>query len=469
MLLDVTKLTDAYYSEIPDPHVSAERVAFGTSGHRGSSFVRTFNENHILAISEAVCRYRKSKGIDGPLFIGIDTHALSVPACRSALEVLAANEVTVMIAKDDEFTPTPVISHAILTYNRGRKNGLADGIVITPSHNPPEDGGFKYNPPSGGPADSDVTKWIEAEANRLMEGGLSEVKRVTHENALRATTTHRYDYLHPYVDDLLNVIDMDAICDGNIEVGVDPLGGAGVHYWAPIADRFGLKLTVVSDVVDPTFRFMTVDWDGKICMDPSSRYAMGRLIELKDKFRVAFACDTDHDRHGIVTASGGLMPPNHYLAVCIYHLFRNREQWPASAGVGKTVVSSSIIDRVTASLNRPLHEVPVGFKYFVDGLCDGSIGFCGEESAGATFLRRDGSVWTTDKDGIVAALLSAEITVKNGKDPAEVYTDLTKEFGAPVFDRVEAVVTPEQKKKLGALNADDVKSTSLAGERSPGF
>ncbi len=465
MLLDVSKLVTAYYSEIPDPHVSTQRVSFGTSGHRGSAFDKTFNEKHVLAITEAICRHRKANGIDGPLFIGIDTHALSVPACATALEVLAANDVNVMVATNDEYTPTPVVSHAILIYNRGRKTGLADGIVITPSHNPPADGGFKYNPPSGGPADSEVTKWIEGTANKLMEGGLEEVKRVTYEKALRAATTHRHDYMNPYVNDLANVLDMDAVRDAGLHLAVDPLGGAGVHYWGPIAEKYKLDLTVVSDVVDQTFRFMTVDWDGKIRMDPSSQYAMGRLIDLKDKFRVAFACDTDHDRHGIVTANAGLLPPNHYLAVCIYHLFQNRGDWPAKAGIGKTVVSSSIIDRVASKLGRPLHEVPVGFKYFVEGLCDGSIGFCGEESAGATFLRRDGSVWTTDKDGIAAALLSAEITAKNGRDPGEIYKQLTDELGNPVFDRVEATVTPEQKKRLSALSAYDVKITSLAGEK----
>ena len=465
MLLDVSKLVTAYYTEIPDPAVNAERVAFGTSGHRGTAFDRTFNEWHVLAISEAICRYRRSKGIDGPLFIGIDTHALSQPACSSALEVLAANGVEVMLAENDEYTPTPVVSHAILTYNRDRRAGLADGIVITPSHNPPGDGGFKYNPPNGGPADTDVTKWIEARANEMMEHRLDGVKRMAYAKALRANTTHRHDYLNPYVNDLANVIDMDAIAGKGIHLGVDPLGGAGVHYWAPIADRYKLDLTVVSDVVDQTFRFMTVDWDGQIRMDPSSTYAMQRLIDLKDKFEVAFACDTDHDRHGIVTKSGGLLPPNHYLAACIFHLFQHRTQWPANAGVGKTVVSSSIIDRVTAKLGRPLHEVPVGFKWFVDGLCDGTIGFCGEESAGATLLRRDGKVWTTDKDGIAAALLAAEITVTADRDPGEIYDDLTSEFGNPAYDRVEAAATPEQKKRLATLSPADVKCTELAGEK----
>jgi phosphoglucomutase len=465
MLLDVSKLVTAYYSSIPDPAVATQRVTFGTSGHRGSSFDTTFNEWHVLAISEAICRYRKGKGIDGPLFIGIDTHALSIPASVSALEVLAANGVEVMLAENDEYTPTPVISHAILTYNRGRKTGLADGIVITPSHNPPADGGFKYNPPNGGPADTDITNWVQALANELIEKKLDGVKRVSYDKALKASTTHRYDYLNPYVRDLGNVINMDVIRDKGIRLGVDPLGGAGVHYWAPIADLYKLDLTVVSDIVDQTFRFMAVDWDGQIRMDPSSTYAMQRLIDLKDKFEVAFACDTDHDRHGIVTRSVGLVPPNHYLAVCINHLFQNRADWSPKAGVGKTVVSSSIIDRVTAKLGRPLNEVPVGFKWFVDGLCNGSIGFCGEESAGATFLRRDGTVWTTDKDGIVAALLAAEVTVVAGKDPGEIYNELTNELGNPSYDRVEAAATLEQKKRLANLKPSDVKATQLGGEK----
>lgn len=465
MLLDVSKLVTAYYTEIPDPSVKAHRVAFGTSGHRGTAFDRTFNEWHVIAISEAICRYRQSKGIDGPLFLGVDTHALSVPACASAVEVLAAHGVELMLAEDDEYTPTPAVSHAILSYNKGRTAGLADGIVITPSHNPPADGGFKYNPPNGGPADTDVTKWIEARANELMEHGLEGVKRIPYEKALRAATTHRYDYLNPYVRDLGNVVDMDVIRDKGIHLGVDPLGGAGVHYWAPIAERYRLDLTVVSDVVDQTFRFMTVDWDGNIRMDPSSPYAMERLIALKDKFDVAFACDTDHDRHGIVTRSTGLLPPNHYLTVAIQHLFQHRPKWSPGAGVGKTVVSSAMIDRVTAKLGRRLHEVPVGFKWFVDGLCDGSLGFGGEESAGATFLRRNGSVWTTDKDGIIAALLAAEITVLAGRDPGEIYSALTGEFGAPAYDRVEAPATPEQKKRLAALTPAEVRCATLAGEK----
>ena len=429
-----------------------QRVAFGTSGHRGSAFEKAFNEWHILAISQAICLYRRQQKIDGPLFLGMDTHALSVPALASALEVLAANGVDVMIAERDEYTPTPVVSHAILTYNRGRKTGLADGIVITPSHNPPHDGGFKYNPPNGGPAESAVTDWIEAKANEFLENGLRGVKRIPFEKALRASTTHRHDYLNAYISDLGNVIDMDAIRGAKISLGVDPLGGAGVHYWAPIAERYGLNLTVVNEAVDPTFRFMTVDWDGQIRMDPSSPYAMQRLIGLKDRFEIAFACDTDHDRHGIVTRSAGLLPPNHYLAVAIFYLFQHRPKWRKEAAVGKTVVSSQMIDRVTAKLGRKLYEVPVGFKWFVDGLLDGSLGFGGEESAGASFVRRDGSVWTTDKDGIVPALLAAEITARMGRDPGEIYRELTREFGEPVYDRVEAPATPEQKAMLERLS-----------------
>ena len=404
MLVDVPRLVTAWYTEVPDPSVPEQRVAFGTSGHRGSAFESTFNEWHVLAISQAICDYRKRQSIGGPLFLGIDTHALSVPACASALEVLAANGVDVMLADKDEYTPTPVISHAILAYNRGRDTGLADGIVITPSHNPPDNGGFKYNPPNGGPADTDVTGWIEARANALLKCGLDGVKRIPFEQARRAATTHRHDFLNAYVSDLGNVLDMDAIRGANIRMGVDPLGGAGVHYWGPIAERYGLNLTVVNEVVDPTFRFMTVDWDGRIRMDPSSSYAMQSLIGLKDRFDIAFACDTDHDRHGIVTRNAGLLPPNHYLSVAIFYLFQHRPKWSKAAAVGKTVVSSQMIDRVAAKLGRKLYEVPVGFKWFVDGLLDGSLGFAGEESAGASFIRLDGSVWTTDKDGIVPAL-----------------------------------------------------------------
>jgi phosphoglucomutase len=397
-LVNVPRLVTAYYTETPDPSVPGQRVAFGTSGHRGSAFDRAFNERHILAISQAVCLYRARLNIAGPLFLGMDTHALSVPALASALEVLAANGVEVMLAEGDEYTPTPAISHAILTYNRGRKTGLADGIVVTPSHNPPQDGGFKYNPPNGGPAESGVTGWIGAKANEFLENGLRGVKRIPFEKALHAATTHRHNYLEAYTSDLGSVIDMDAIRAAKISLGVDPLGGAGVHYWGRIAERYGLNLTVVNEAVDPTFRFMTVDWDGQIRMDPSSPYAMQSLIGLKDRYRVAVACDTDHDRHGIVTRSAGLLPPNHYLSVAIFYLFQHRPKWGAGAAVGKTVVSSQMIDRVTAKLGRLLYETPVGFKWFVDGLLDGSLGFGGEESAGASFVRQDGSVWTTDKD-----------------------------------------------------------------------
>jgi phosphoglucomutase len=465
MLVNVPKLVTAYFAEVPDPSVPAQRVMFGTSGHRGSAFDKAFNERHILAISQAICQYRKQQHIDGPLFLGMDTHALSEPAFASTMEVLAANAVEVMIAENDEYTPTPVISHAIITYNRGRKTGLADGIVITPSHNPPHDGGFKYNPPNGGPAENDVTNWIEAKSNEFLESGLLEVKRISFEKALRVGTTHRHNYLDAYVNDLGNVIDMDIIRGAKISMGVDPLGGAGVHYWEPIAQRYGLNLTVVNEAVDPTFRFMTVDWDGQIRMDPSSPYAMQRLIDLKDRFDIAFACDTDHDRHGIVAQSTGLLSPNHYLSVAIFYLFQHRPMWSKEAAVGKTVVSSRMIDLVTAKLGRKLYEVPVGFKWFVDGLLDGSLGFGGEESAGASFVRLDGRVWTTDKDGIVPALLAAEITAKMGRDPGEIYQELTHEFGEPVYDRVEAPVTPEQKEILKKLSPQQVRQTDLAGEK----
>jgi phosphoglucomutase len=464
-LVNVPRLVTAYYTGVPDYSVPAQRVAFGTSGHRGSAFENTFNEWHILAITQAICLYRKQHKITGPLFLGMDTHALSVPAMASALEVLAGNAVDVMISERDAYTPTPVISHAILTYNRGRKAGLADGIIITPSHNPPHDGGFKYNPPDGGPADTTVTGWIEAKANEFLEARLENVKRIPFERALRAPTTHRHDYLNTYVDDLGNVIDMDVIRGANIHLGVDPLGGAGVHYWKPIAERYGLNLAVVNDAVDPTFRFMTVDWDGQIRMDPSSPYAMQRLIEMKDRFDLAFACDTDHDRHGIVTKSAGLLPPNHYLSVAISYLFQNRPEWRKDAAVGKTVLSTQMIDRITARLGRKLYEVPVGFKWFVDGLLDGSLGFAGEESAGASFVRRDGSAWTTDKDGFIPCLLAAEISARRGRDPGEIYRDLTREFGDPAYDRVEAPATPEQKEMLGKLSARQVQSTDLAGEK----
>jgi phosphoglucomutase len=435
MLVNVPRLVTAYYTEVPDPSVSAQRVAFGTSGHRGSALDKAFNEWHILAISQAICLYRNQQKIDGPLFLGMDTHALSVPALAGALEVLAANGVEVMISEGDEYTPTPVVSHAILTYNRGRASGLADGIVITPSHNPPHDGGFKYNPPHGGPAETAVTGWIQAKANEFLDNGLVGVKRIPFEKALRAPTTHRHDYLNAYVADLAGVIDMETVRGAGIKLGVDPLGGAGVHYWGPIAEQYGLSLTVVNEAVDPTFRFMTVDWDGQIRMDPSSAYAMQRLIEMKDRFDLSFACDTDHDRHGIVTRSAGLLPPNHYLSVAIFYLFQHRPKWRKEAAVGKTLVSSQMIDRVAAKLGRNLCEVPVGFKWFVDGLLDGSLGFGGEESAGASFSRLDGSVWTTDKDGIVPALLAAEITARTGRDPGEIYRELTAEFGEPLYDR----------------------------------
>ncbi len=465
MLVNVPRLVTAYYTEEPDPSVPEQRVAFGTSGHRGSALDKAFNEWHILAISQAICLYRNQQKIDGPLFLGMDTHALSVPALAGALEVLAANGVEVMIAEGNEYTPTPVVSHAILTYNRGRASGLADGIVITPSHNPPHDGGFKYNPPHGGPAETAVTGWIEAKANDLLDAGLAGVKRITFEKALRAPTTHRHDYLNAYVSDLAGVIDMEAVRGAGIKLGVDPLGGAGVHYWGPIAERYGLSLTVVNDAVDPTFRFMTVDWDGQIRMDPSSPYAMQRLIGLKDRFDLSFACDTDHDRHGIVTRSAGLLPPNHYLSVAVFYLFQNRPKWRKEAAVGKTLVSSQMIDRVAAKIGRKLCEVPVGFKWFVDGLLDGSLGFGGEESAGASFSRLDGSVWTTDKDGIVPALLAAEITARTGRDPDEIYRELTRELGEPSYDRVEAPAAPDQKKLLANLSPRQVKLEALAGEK----
>ncbi|MEP7065743.1 MAG: phosphoglucomutase (alpha-D-glucose-1,6-bisphosphate-dependent) [Gemmatimonadota bacterium] len=469
MLLDVSKLVTAYFTGIPDPSVPVQRVSFGTSGHRGSSFTTSFNESHILAITEAVCQYRGQHDIDGPLFLGIDTHALSEPACATALEVLAAREVNVMLARDDEYTPTPAVSHAILCYNRGRTSGLADGIVITPSHNPPDDGGIKYNTPDGGPADTVVTKWIETRANEILAGGLAgglaDVQRVPHARALRAPTIHRHDYLQNYVADLGNVLDVEAIRASGIRMAVDPLGGAGVHYWPAIAERYGLDLTVVSDVVDQTFRFMTLDWDGQIRMDPSSQYAMARLVALKDDYDIAFACDTDHDRHGIVCHGAGLLPSNHYLSAAIDYVFRHRPQWKAKTGVGKTVVSTAMIDRVTARLEQPLCEVPVGFKWFVPGLRSGALGFCGEESAGASFLRRDGTAWSTDKDGIIVSLLAAEMTAKVARDPAELYADLTREFGAPASDRVEAHATIAQKKVLAALSPAQVKFEELAGEK----
>ena len=464
VLVDIPRLLTAYYTGRPDAGIATQRVAFGTSGHRGSSFDLSFNEDHVLAISQAICLYRQAQGIDGPLFIGADTHALSTPAAASALEVLAANGVEVMLSKDDEYTPTPAVSHAILCYNRGRTAGLADGIVITPSHNPPQSGGFKYNPPNGGPADSHVTKWIEAKANELLADSLKGVQRMPYEQALKASTTHRHDYVGTYVADLVNVIDFDAIRGASLRLGVDPLGGAGVRYWSAIAEHYKLNLEVVNTEVDPTFRFMSVDWDGQIRMDPSSPYAMQGLIGLRDRFDVAFACDPDHDRHGIVTPTGGLLAPNNYLAVAIDYLFQNRPQWRADAAVGKTVVSSGLIDRVTARLGRRLYEVPVGFKFFADGLFDGSLGFGGEESAGASFLRKDGGVWATDKDGLIPALLAAEITARTGRDPSQAYAELTAELGEPFATRVEAKANPQQKALLGKLAPEQVKSTELAGE-----
>ena len=473
MLIDVAKLVSAYHADRPDPTIDAQRVAFGTSGHRGSAFDRSFNEWHVLAITQAICHYRKDHGIGGPLFLGIDTHALSAPACASALEVLAANGVDVMLATNDEPTPTPAVSHAILGYNRGRlhstDSGLADGIVVTPSHNPPRDGGFKYNPPHGGPAGQQITNWIEAESNRFLEARLEGVKRMLHAKALQAATTHRHDFLNAYVGDLGSVIDMDVIREAKVRMGVDPLGGAGVHYWGAIAERYRVDLTVVSERVDPTFAFMPLDWDGKIRMDPSSAYATQRLVAMKSHFDIAFACDTDHDRHGIVTPSAGLLATDHYLAVAIDFLFQHRPDWAkqlqARAAVGKTVVSSRLIDRLTARLGRRLVEMPVGFKWFASGLQSGALGFAGEESAGATFLRRDGSAWTTDKDGIAAALLSAEITARTGCDPGQRYAALANEFGSPVARRMEAAATAQQKKQLAALTPQQITSTELAGER----
>ena len=466
--MHVPKLLERYYTGVPDASIPGQRVVFGTSGHRGCPFDLSYNEAHVLAITQAICEHRKLKGIDGPLFIGIDTHALSKPAFASALEVLAANGVETLIAADDEYTPTPAVSHAILARNRARSGGLADGIVITPSHNPPDSGGIKYNAANAGPADADITGWIEARANALLAAGLRGVARMPFEKALRAGTTHRHDFLEAYVADLGNVIDMEAIRGAGIRMGVDPLGGAGVHYWARIAERYGVNLTVVNDRIDPAFGFMTVDWDGRIRMDPSSSYAMQGLIGIKDCFDIAFACDTDHDRHGIVTRGSGLLPPNHYLAVAIDYLFRHRPRWSAQAGIGKTVVSSRMIDLVTARLARTLVEVPVGFKWFVEGLFDGSLGFAGEESAGASFLRLDGSAWTTDKDGIVPALLAAEITARLQRDPGEAYRELTRELGEPVYERFEAVATPAEKEKLANLSARQIRSRELAGEMIEG-
>ena len=465
ILVNVPRLLAAYYELRPDPSDPRQRVLFGTSGHRGSATEAAFNEWHILAITQAICDYRKLQGIGGPLFLGMDTHALSEPAFASAMEVLAANNIEVMLSEDTAYTPTPAVSHSILRYNRDRESGLADGIVITPSHNPPDDGGFKYDPPHGGPADSRVTSWIETKANEFLRWELQGVKRVLFEKALHASTTHKHDFLSSYVEDLDAVVDMTAIRDAKIRLGVDPLGGAGIDYWPRIAEQYGLDLTIVNKAVDPTFRFMTVDWDGKIRMDPSSPYAMQRLIILKDNFDIAFASDTDHDRHGIVTKGSGLLPPNHYLSVCVHYLFSNRKNWRENVAVGKTVVSSSVINRVSARLERPLYEVPVGFKWFVEGLLAGRLGFGGEESAGSSFLRRDGSVWTTDKDGIIPCLLAAEITARMEKDPGEIYRELTQELGDPVYERIEAPATPEQKTALERLSPSDINAREVAGEQ----
>ncbi|MEU3825126.1 alpha-D-glucose phosphate-specific phosphoglucomutase [Streptomyces sp. SID486] len=463
-LVDVARLVTAYYTLHPDPADPGQRVAFGTSGHRGSSLASAFNEDHIAATSQAICEYRAAQGTDGPLFLGADTHALSEPAKATALEVFAANEVTVLIDGADGYTPTPAVSHAILTHNRGRTSSLADGVVVTPSHNPPADGGFKYNPPSGGPAASDATSWIQERANRIIAGGLKEVRRLPYARALAADTTGRYDFLGTYVADLPSVLDLDAVRGSGVRIGADPLGGASVAYWGRIAEEHGIDLTVVNPHTDPTWRFMTLDWDGQIRMDCSSPYAMASLIEQRDRFRIATGNDADADRHGIVTPDAGLMNPNHYLAVAISYLFRHRDRWPDGAGIGKTLVSSTMIDRVAADLGRRLVEVPVGFKWFVDGLAGGDLGFGGEESAGASFLRRDGSVWTTDKDGIILALLAAEITAVTGKTPSEHYTDLTDRFGAPAYARIDAPATREQKALLGKLSPAQVTADTLAGE-----
>ena len=464
-LVNLPRLITAYFTDEPRPSMQEQRVSFGTSGHRGSSLKNSFNEHHILATTQAICLYRQKEGISGPIFMGIDTHALSEPAQATALEVLAANGVETMIAAGDEYTPTPAVSQAILAYNRGRSAGLADGIVITPSHNPPDDGGFKYNMTNGGPAESEATAWIEARANELLEGGLREVKRIPLWQALKASTTHRYDYLGAYVKGLGQVLDMEAIRSSGLELGVDPLGGAGVHYWGHIASHYRLNLTVVDTEVDHTFRFMSLDWDGKIRMDPSSPYAMQRLLQLQGRFPVAFACDTDHDRHGIVTRSAGLLQPNHYLAVAIDYLFRHRPKWKPDTGIGKTLVSSRMIDKVAGKLGRKLVEVPVGFKWFVDGLFDGSLGFGGEESAGASFLDREGRAWSTDKDGIIAALLAGEITARTGKEPGEIYKELTREFGEPAYGRIDAPATTAQKDKLKKLSPEQITSSQLAGEK----
>jgi len=464
MLANIPRLVTAYFVGKPDPKIAAQRVSFGTSGHRGSSLNNAFNENHILAISQAICDHRRAAGIDGPLFAGIDTHALAEPALASALEVFAANGVEVMIDEHEGYTPTPVISHAILAYNKGRQTGLADGVVITPSHNPPEDGGFKYNPPNGGPADTDITAGVERAANGFLEDGLKSVRRIPYDRARKTACVHRHDYIGPYVADLAEVVDMAAIRNSGVKIGIDPLGGAAVRYWQPIIARYGIDATVISDAVDPTFRFMTVDWDGKIRMDCSSPYAMARLIGMRDKFDVAFANDTDADRHGIVTRSNGLMNPNHYLAAAISYLFGHRPNWGKDSAIGKTIVSSAIIDRVANKIGRRLVETPVGFKWFVDGLIGGAFGFAGEESAGASFLRRDGSVWTTDKDGLILGLLAAEMTAQTKKDPSQLFDALTSELGVPYYERIDAPATSAQKNVLKALTPEKLGMTELAGE-----
>jgi len=464
MLVDVARLEREYFERKPDLEDPAQRVLFGTSGHRGSSLQGSFTEAHILAMTQAICDYRRGRRIDGPLYLGKDTHALSGPAQRTALEVLAANDVETVIQRDEGVTPTPVISRAILVYNRGRTEHLADGIVVTPSHNPPQDGGFKYNPPHGGPADTEATGWIQDRSNELLRGGNAEVKRVPLESALRAATTHPEDFVHPYVNDLVHVVDMDAIRGAGLALAVDPLGGSAVHYWEPINALYGLRIEVVNPSIDPTFSFMTVDHDGAIRMDCSSPYAMARLVGLKDRYRVAFANDPDADRHGIVTPSAGLVKPNHYLAVAVRYLLTHRPDWPAQAAVGKTLVSSSMIDRVVNDLGRQLREVPVGFKWFVSGLLDGSLCFGGEESAGASFLRRDGTVWTTDKDGLIMNLLAAEITARTGREPGEHYRELAEKFGAPCYTRIDAPATPEQKARLAKLSPDAVGASELAGD-----
>jgi len=465
ILTNIPRLVSAYYSYNPDPNIDEQMVSFGTSGHRGCSLECTFNENHVLAISQAICEYRKKNNIDGPLYFGMDTHALSEAAFNSAMEVFAANEVEVIYQQGFGYTPTPVVSHAILTYNRGKSSGLADGVIITPSHNPPRDGGFKYNPPTGGPADSNITSIIQNRANEILKAGLKEIKRIPLKNALKSCTSHEYDYINPYVSDLKNIIDMEAISNSGLKIGVDPLGGSGINFWEPIAEKYRLNIEIVNKRIDPTFSFMTVDKDGKIRMDCSSPYAMAGLISLKDKFDIAFGNDPDYDRHGIVTKTSGLMNPNHYLSVAIWYLFQNRPHWRTDAAIGKTLVSSSMIDRIAKHLGKKLSEVPVGFKWFVDGLINGSYGFGGEESAGASFLRFDGTVWTTDKDGLILNLLAAEITARTGNDPSQHYKQLENEFGSPIYERLDAPASPELKAKLKNLNAESVKTVDLAGEK----